>query len=368
MQNEEIVFLDSEIVDDDVNAPYGELVNPVAKPETLQPVPKEEPAAPAETTPVEPAARADAPVENRPVQRARSEAPHPNKDTSAHEAWTETLAEEDHMKEELTPTYVGGGIAVREVSENKKPQKTTKPAAKPNLNPWAEATVKPARKKAAPKTQNEGTKQEKIKDSEENIMEKDKTKKTVAKAEETKAPAKTAAAKKAEPAPKAPAKKAEPAPVKKEAAPAKKPEPAPEKVLIEGDDSQPHGKFVIKKTDNGNFVYKLFSSNRRVLASPGGAYKDLASCKAGVQSVIKNAETAPIEDQTLKKWEEQKCPKWVIYNDKAGEVRLRLIASNGNVVAITNDGYLSKDAAKKGIDAIARAAKGASVVRNDDLW
>lgn len=141
-----------------------------------------------------------------------------------------------------------------------------------------------------------------------------------------------------------------------------------EKVIIEGDSSIPHGKFVIKKTDNGNFVYKLFSSNRRVLATPGGAYKDLSSCKNGIQSVMTNAGTAPIEDQTLKNVVEQKCPKWVIYVDNKNEVRLRLLASNGNVVAITNDGYLSKDAAKKGIDAIARAAKGADVVRNDDLW
>ena len=142
-----------------------------------------------------------------------------------------------------------------------------------------------------------------------------------------------------------------------------------EKVLIEADETKPqHGKFVIKKTDKGNFVYKLYSSNKRVLAVPGGAYKDLAACKGGIQSVINNAATAPIEDQTLKKPVEQKCPKWEIYLDNKNEFRLRLVASNGNVVAITNDGYMGKDAAKKGIDAIARAAQGASVVRNDDLW
>ena len=89
-----------------------------------------------------------------------------------------------------------------------------------------------------------------------------------------------------------------------------------EKVLIEADETKPqHGKFVIKKTDKGNFVYKLYSSNKRVLAVPGGAYKDLVACKGGIQSVINNAATAPIEDQTLKKPVEQKCPKWEIYLD-----------------------------------------------------
>ena len=125
---------------------------------------------------------------------------------------------------------------------------------------------------------------------------------------------------------------------------------------------------VIKKTDKGNFVYKLYSSNYRVVAIGAGLYTSISSCKIGINSVRSNAESAPIEDQTLQKWEELKFPKWQIYTDKQGEIRLRLLASNGNIVATTNDGYLSKEAAKKGIAAIARAAKGAAIVRNDDLW
>ena len=97
-------------------------------------------------------------------------------------------------------------------------------------------------------------------------------------------------------------------------------------------------------------------------------YSSMTTCKAGINSVRNNAENAPVEDQTLQKWEEKKCPKWQIYTDKKGEIRLRLIASNGNIVATTNDGYLSKEAAKKGIAAVARACKGSSVVRNDNLW
>lgn len=152
------------------------------------------------------------------------------------------------------------------------------------------------------------------------------------------------------------------------AAPKTKEPATTETVLIEGDNSAPHGKFVIKRTENDNFVFKLFSSNKRVVAVAAGQYTSIGACKNGIQSVITNSATAPIEDQTLKNITEQKCPKWIIYIDKRGEFRLRLIASNGNMVAATNDGYLSKDAAKKGIEAIARASKGAEVVRNDDLW
>ena len=232
-----------------------------------------------------------------------------------------------------------------------------------------------------------------VKDKEEPKQEAPKkapAKKTAAKpaekAEEPKPAAKKAPAKKAEPAkaePKAAAAKStKEAPKqntkateeKKMAAKETKPAPkkaddkAQEKVLVAGDATQPHGKFVIKVTDNGNYVYKLFSSNKRVVAIGAQPYPALPSCKTGIQSVIKNAGSAPIEDQTLQKPVEQKCPKWIIYLDKKGEFRLRLIASNGNIVATTNDGYLSKDAAKKGIDAIARAAVGADIVRNDDLW
>lgn len=197
-----------------------------------------------------------------------------------------------------------------------------------------------------------------------------------AKATETKAPekaTKTAAPEKAAKAPaKAPVKAATPekaakAPAKATAA---KPvaEKSSEKVIVEGATGTPHGKFVIKCTDNKNFVFKLFSANKRVVAISAGFYNSLSACKTGIQSVINNAANAPIEDRTLKNPTEQKCPKWVIFNDKRGEVRLQLIATNGNMVASTNDGYLSKDAAKKGIDAVARAAQGADIVRNDDLW
>ena len=67
-------------------------------------------------------------------------------------------------------------------------------------------------------------------------------------------------------------------------------------------------------------------------------------------------------------YETLKFPKWEVYADKKGEFRLRLYAANGNLVATTNDGYLSVSAAKKGIESVARAAEGAAIVRNDNLW
>ena len=140
-----------------------------------------------------------------------------------------------------------------------------------------------------------------------------------------------------------------------------------ETVIVEGE-GKTHGKYVIKKTDKGNFVFKLYSSNFRVVAIGAQAYTTLGAAKIGVQSVINNAEKAPIENQTLKNYETLKFPKWEIYLDKKGEYRLRLYATNGSLIATTNDGYADISGAKNGIVAVGRASKGCAIVRNDNLW
>lgn len=140
-----------------------------------------------------------------------------------------------------------------------------------------------------------------------------------------------------------------------------------ETVIVEGE-GKTHGKYVIKKTDKGNFVFKLYSSNFRVVAIGAQAYTTLGAAKIGVQSIINNAEKAPIENQTLKNYETLKFPKWEIYLDKKGEYRLRLYATNGSLIATTNDGYADISGAKNGIAAVGRASKGCAIVRNDNLW
>ncbi len=367
------IYLESEIIEDDPHAPVGELVRLGDDAASNAAVVEEEVVGNVTYQFVATQSTRTRSVANK-KSTAQDKDPWASNKVAASTAQKEDNAVTTDVGDKLNETKFESKTATTTNNAAAKKSERSKAYAA-SKDPWSNANMKNAKKPAA-------------------------AAKTDAKAE---APAKAAPAKKAEPtkpATNAPAAdKAEPkkaAPKKnteqvktksegkdnmakdvktdekataKKAAPAKAAADASqEKVIIAGDSSIPHGKFVIKKTDNGNFVYKLFSSNRRVLATPGGAYKDLASCKSGIQSVINNAGSAPIEDQTLKNVVEQKCPKWVIYFDNKNEVRLRLLASNGNVVAITNDGYLSKDAAKKGIDAIARAAKGADVVRNDDLW
>lgn len=442
---DDIVFLDSELDDDDDTAPVGELIKVVdgkvyrasdlaaeETPAAEKALPVEEAAAPAqEPAPLpEVSAEEEAPAPAEPetpasetqeeelpapdptylyaygITPASEETPVQEEVAAAAPKTEETPAPvhyEEAPAEEPAPVYEEPTAEEEVPAEETVPaQKTKKPVSHTIIQSgagggdvWGAAVIKPAKKKAEKTEKTDNAKAEPEK--EENKVAKEKAtadsakktktaakpaaeKKPAAKAEPKKAPAKAATTAKAAPAKKA--EKAAPAPKaqeKKAAKPAKEDTKAAanavkedtkpaEQVIEAGDESIPHGKFVIKKTDKGNFVYKLYSSNYRVVAIGAGLYTSISSCKVGINSVRNNADSAPIEDQTLQKWEELKFPKWQIYTDKQGEIRLRLLASNGNIVATTNDGYLSKEAAKKGIAAIARAAKGAAIVRNDDLW
>lgn len=48
--------------------------------------------------------------------------------------------------------------------------------------------------------------------------------------------------------------------------------------------------------------------------------------------------------------------KWELYTDKSGEYRFRLKAGNGEIIALSSEGYSSKASALNGIDSIRRNA------------
>ena len=117
--------------------------------------------------------------------------------------------------------------------------------------------------------------------------------------------------------------------------------------------------FEIKKSKDGRFVFNLFASNNVIIAT-SQVYSSTQSAINGVNSVIANAETAKIEDQTLKNFVPQSYPKWEIYKDKAGDFRFRLSAANGNCIC-HSQGYTSKANCKKGIESIIRNTKTAKI-------
>ncbi len=109
------------------------------------------------------------------------------------------------------------------------------------------------------------------------------------------------------------------------------------------------GKFIVKDTNTG-IKFDLKAGNGEVIAT-SEVYNTLRSCMNGVNSVKRNAPKAAVEDQTAEGFKKEKCPKFEIYTDKAGEIRFRLKATNGQIIAVS-EGYTTMDACKNGIDSV----------------
>ncbi len=122
------------------------------------------------------------------------------------------------------------------------------------------------------------------------------------------------------------------------------------------------GKFVIRTVKTGT-MFNLKAGNGEVIAT-SEVYTTEAACKKGIESVIKNAPIAPVEDQTVEGAKKEKCPKFELYVDKAGEFRYRLKATNGQIIAV-GEGYKKLASCLNGIDSIKRNAPDASIVKED---
>jgi uncharacterized protein YegP (UPF0339 family) len=118
------------------------------------------------------------------------------------------------------------------------------------------------------------------------------------------------------------------------------------------------GKFVIKETKTG-VKFDLKATNGQVIAS-SQVYASPVSCKKGIESVVKNAAIAAVEDQTVEGYAAEKNPKFEIYADKAGEFRFRLKARNGQIIAVS-EGYKTLKNCEKGIASVKKNAVGAKI-------
>lgn len=118
------------------------------------------------------------------------------------------------------------------------------------------------------------------------------------------------------------------------------------------------GKFLIKEVASG-VKFDLKAGNGEVIAT-SEVYTTEAACKKGIESVKKNAPVAGIEDQTADEVVSVKNPKFEVYQDKAGEYRFRLKATNGQVIA-TGEGYKAKASCLNGVESVKKNAADASV-------
>ena len=126
------------------------------------------------------------------------------------------------------------------------------------------------------------------------------------------------------------------------------------------------GTFIIKKTPTGGFNFTLLAANKEKIAVASQVYSTKAACKTGMASVAKNSlrciEEDRVEDQTLKTPTAKTCPKFEVYLDKAGLYRYRLIATNGESIAMSEEGYKSKSGCMNGIKSVSVNANDATVI------
>ena len=125
------------------------------------------------------------------------------------------------------------------------------------------------------------------------------------------------------------------------------------------------GKFEIKRTSDGRYMFNVRAGNTQVIAS-SQIYSSMTACRNGINSVGVNAPIAAVEDQTLSSINEEKCPKFQIYLDKGGKYRFNLLAANGQNILACTQGYAQKSSCKNGINSVINNAHATIVLPVDE--
>ena len=110
-------------------------------------------------------------------------------------------------------------------------------------------------------------------------------------------------------------------------------------------------KFEVYKDAKGEFRWRLKAANGAELATAGQGYKAKADAMAGIDRLIAGAGAGAADDKH----------KFETYTDKGGDHRWRLVASNGQVVAASSEGYKAKTDAMKAVEVIKARARTAKV-------
>ncbi len=119
------------------------------------------------------------------------------------------------------------------------------------------------------------------------------------------------------------------------------------------------GKFVIRAVNSG-IKFDLKATNGQVILT-SEVYTTKAACRNGVESIMKNAPVANVEDQTVEGFETVTHPKFEMYQDKAGEFRFRLKARNGEIIGVS-EGYTTKANCVNGVESVKKNAAEAEIV------
>ena len=124
------------------------------------------------------------------------------------------------------------------------------------------------------------------------------------------------------------------------------------------------GKFTIRSVASG-VKFDLKSSNGQVILT-SEVYTSAALCRKGVDSVIRSAVNAGVEDQTDGGAAALRNPKFELYEDRAGQFRFRLKSRNGKIIGIS-EGYATKANCLHGIESV-RSNLADAQIEEEILW
>ena len=122
------------------------------------------------------------------------------------------------------------------------------------------------------------------------------------------------------------------------------------------------GKFVVRTVKTG-IMFNLKAGNGETIAT-SEIYTTEAACLKGIASVVKNAPVAPVENQTVEGFQTEKCPKFEVYKDKAGEFRYRLKATNGQIIAVS-ESYKALASCLNGVESVRKNAAENNIVKEE---
>ena len=112
-------------------------------------------------------------------------------------------------------------------------------------------------------------------------------------------------------------------------------------------------KFILRQTASG-YKFDLTAGNGQVILS-SEVYATRSAAVKGIASIRTNAPRARVENQTEEGYTSLPHPKFELYQDRAGQYRFRLKATNGKIIA-TSEGYATKAACENGMESVRKNA------------
>ena len=117
------------------------------------------------------------------------------------------------------------------------------------------------------------------------------------------------------------------------------------------------GKFGIERSMDSKRLHFQVYTHYNALIATSPSYPSISAVMNGIQSVIKNAKIAKIEDQTIVDREILSFPKWVIHLDHGDRYGFILYSEKGKSLVHLHGYCDTKSLCKRGIDTIIRICK-----------